>query len=341
MERFWTLAVALAIYTCLARSAAGQYAPSPFAPSVLSPSYAEPPAGVPVTHEPTDVCFECEAPKERGAVFFFGYDAFRGIPDGAWANNGLHAGVNYAADLGPITEATGIAAQIGSSVGVYNWAGTDYRMARQDVAQPQGFLTYGLFRRASETSRWSAALVQDWMFNSNFGVFAQNPTLSQVRGQVGYNLNDRNAIGLWGAFGVHGDSRDVPGFGITRWRSIDQISFFWNYQWEFGTSTSLWVGLPEQTRITGNESLGDYIAGVRVDTPLSHRFSTYASVTYMHPSASAGPAGAAEDEWSFAVGVAFYPGRNARMPTISGARGVPLLPVATNGLFMVDTDKWY
>jgi hypothetical protein len=41
-----------------------------------------------------------------------------------------------------------------------------------------------LFRKANENSNWSAAVVQDWMINANYGVFAENPTLSQWRGQM-------------------------------------------------------------------------------------------------------------------------------------------------------------
>ena len=79
-----------------------------------------------------------------------------------------------------------LARQAGGTVAVYNWAGTDYRLTANNEAQVQGFITYGFFRKANAQSPWSAAVVQDWMLNDNFGIFAQNPTLSQLRAQVGY-----------------------------------------------------------------------------------------------------------------------------------------------------------
>jgi hypothetical protein len=286
-------------------------------------------------------CEDCEAAPASGLQLFFAYEAFRGLPDGGWENNGLNAGINYGHRLGYITERTGIAAQMGGSMGVYGWSGTDYRLRNQDQAATQGFLTYGLYRRATNESTWSAGLVQDWMLNSTFGVFAENPTLSQLRAQIGYEIGESDEVGLWGTVGVLGDTREVPGFGPTRWEAIDQLNAFWHHHWEYGSETMIWFGVPERSRLAGAGSLGDYIAGARVDSPLSERVAAYATITYMHPSASPGPAGSQEDEWSFGVGLSFYPGRNARAPSVSGRGELPLLPVASNGLFMVDTDHWY
>jgi hypothetical protein len=61
-------------------------------------------------------------------------------------------------------------------------------------------------------------------------------------------------------------------------------------------------------------------------------------ITYMHPSAGPGGAGSTEDEWSFVIGVAIYPGRNAVSKTVAGQCWMPLMPVAQNGYFMVDTN---
>src|SRR5262249_20199117 len=155
---------------------------------------------------------------------------------------------------------TGIGFQIGGSVGAYNWAGNDYRLASQNRAQTQGFVTYGLFRKPNEQSRWTAAVVQDWMINDNYGEFAQNPNLSQVRFKVGYEWNELTEIGLWGAFRVLDDSRFVGnGFGTDSWRPIDQLSIYWNYLWGSGGADSfVWFGIPEHDRLGGDGSLGDY-----------------------------------------------------------------------------------
>jgi hypothetical protein len=284
---------------------------------------------------------DCPQAFRLGIVTYYGYETFRGIPDGGWANYGAHAGANLGFRLGNLTDATGIHAQAGANIGVFNWSGNDYRMFRQDDPQTQGIGTYGLYRRADAENRWSGAVVHDWMLNTTVGVFGMNPTISQLRAQLGYALSDWDEIGVWGAVGVTKDSRDVPGFGETTWQAIDQLSAFWHHKWEYGADTLIWVGVPERSRITGDGSLGDYYVGARVDAPLNDRIAGYAHVTYVHPSAHIGPSAAQEDEWSFIVGLSWYPRRDSRAPTVAGHPWQPLMPVATNGLFLVDTDNWY
>ena len=284
----------------------------------------------------------CEEDRPFGYFALVGYEAFRGIPDGSWENNGLHTGANFGTRLGELSDWTGIGAQIGGTVGIYNWSGTGYRMDHQNIAETQGFLTYGLFRKANENSPWSASLVHDWMFNHNFSVMAEDPTLSQLRGQVGYAVSDWNEIGLWGACRTGSDSRQVPAFGRVTWQAINQLNVYWHYKWGIGQpDTWLWVGVPERDRLAGNNSLGDYLAGALANCPFSERVSLYALVTYMHPSASAGPAGSLEEAWSFAIGLSLYPGRDARSKTVKGRGWLPQLPVATNGYFLVDASDTY
>lgn len=128
------------------------------------------------------------------------------------------------------------------------------------------------------------------MINDNYGEFAENPTLSQVRMQIGYDWSDRTEIGLWGAFRVLDDSRFVGnGFGIDTWRPVDQLSFYWNHLWGSGGADSfVWFGIPERDRLGGNGSLGDYFVGAITTAPLNDRLSLYAQVTYMHQSACLG-----------------------------------------------------
>jgi hypothetical protein len=228
-------------------------------------------------------------------------------------------------------------------VGAYNWAGNNFRFDSNNRAQTQGFVTYGFFHRANEDSRWTAAVVQDWMINDNYGEFAQNPTLSQVRMQVGYDWSDRTEIGLWGAFRVLDDSRFVDnGFGTDTWRPIDQLSIYWNYLWGSGGANSfVWLGIPERDRLGGNGSLGDYFVGALTTVPLNERLSLYALVTYMHQSAAPGPIGSTEDAWDFTIGLAFYPRYNTHSRTIAGQSWMPAVPVANNGTFLVDTNRTF
>jgi hypothetical protein len=292
---------------------------------------------------PTDCSQTCsdEGPR-HGLYVLVDYSAFRGLPDGGWENNGINAGINFGTRLGEFSDATGIGFQIGGSAGADDWSGTDYRLARNNEAEVQGFVTYGLFRAATEESRFSAAVVQDWMINANYGVFAQNPTLSQLRMQVGYAWTDFTEIGVWGTCRVLDDTRFVSGFGDVSWRPLNQLNFYWHHKWcEFGADSWVWIGVPERDRFAGNGSLGDYIAGALTVAPLTDRLSLYALVTYMHPSANAGPAGSNEDAWDFTIGLAFYPAANARSRTVIGQRWMPQLPVANNGYFLVDTNRTF
>ena len=271
---------------------------------------------------------------------FVGYDSWRGVTDGGWQNNGIHVGGNLGTKLGAFSDATGIGFQIGGSAGAYDWSGTDYRASGQSATEVQGFITYGFFRKATASSGWSAGVVQDWMLNDHYGFLSERPTLSQIRAQLGYALNAANEIGLWGACRVLDDTRDVSGVGPTTWRPIDQLNLYWHHKWEFaGADTTIWIGIPEQDRLGGSGSLGEYIAGASAQVPLNDWFALYTLIDYMHPSAGPGPDGSEEDEWNFAIGIAFYPGRNARSSTVAGQRWMPLMPVADNGLFLVDTNR--
>ncbi|MCC7084661.1 MAG: hypothetical protein IT427_06610 [Pirellulales bacterium] len=285
------------------------------------------------------ICQDCPT---HGLYIFEGYDAWRGHPDGDWGNWGISSGANFGTRLGAFSDLTGIGFQIGGSAGAYNWAGTDYRFKNNDQAQPQGFVTYGFFRKANDRSPWIAAVVQDWMLNANYGVFAQNPTLSQWRVQLGYATSAWNEIGVWGAWRFQDDSRNVQGFGNIQWRSIDQLNGYWHYKWaENGVDTWLWVGVPERNRLSGNGSLGDYTVGALANAPLNDRFSVYSMVAYMHQSGRAGPIASTEDAWNFTVGIAFYFDYAARSRTVAGRCWMPQLPVANNGVFLVDTNSVY
>jgi hypothetical protein len=283
----------------------------------------------------------CEDCPRFSYYAFVGYDAWKGTADGAWGHYGLHTGLNLGTKLGALSDWTGIGFQAGGSVGIYDWSGSDYRAVNETESLTQGFLTYGLFRRASEQSRWCGAVVHDWMVSHNFSVFAENPTLGQIRGQVGYALNGNHEIGLWGAVRERTETIDVDGFGPVSWRAVNQVSFYWHYRFQFGADTTISVGIPETERLAGDGSLGDYIAYAAANMPLNHYSSMYTLISYMHPSASAGVSGAREDAWALLIGVSLYPRRNALAGNIAGQCWAPMMPVANNGNFFVDASANY
>ena len=285
------------------------------------------------------LCPSCDQSPARAVIAFVSYDSWRGIQDGSWQNNGIASGLNFGTRLGRFSDWTGIGFQIGGSAAAYDWAGTDYRTRNQDQAQPQGFITYGFFRKANDERRISAAIVQDWMINSNFGEFAQNPTLGQWRGQVGYMLSPANEVGIWGTWRLHSDSRIVGGVN-TIWRPVNQLNFYSHHKWSAGgPDTWIWVGVPEHDRLAGGGSLGDYLVGLLGNFPLSDAASVYSLVTYMHQSGAGGAVAASEDAWNFSIGLALYPGRNARSTMVAGQCWLPQLPVANNGYFLNDTNQ--
>src|SRR5262245_56598469 len=289
---------------------------------------------------PEDVCPACEACPRIGFYGFFGYDSWHGVQDHGHTNAGLNKGVNFATRLGRVSDWTGIGFQLGGSVGVYNFSGTNFHLTHQDEATPQGFVTYGFFRKANEQSNFSGAVVQDWMFDSNFGVLAQNPTLAQWRGQLGYALGPWNELGVWTSWRGQGDTRVVPGSGPTAWRPVQQLNAYWHHKWQSGGADSwLWFGVPDHDRLVGGGSLGDYLVGALASCPLSDYMMLYSQITYMHPSAAPGPGGAGEEAWNFTIGLAYFHARNARTATVAGQCWLPQLPVASNGSFLVDTSR--
>jgi hypothetical protein len=289
---------------------------------------------------PQDVCPACEGCPRIGLYGFFGYDSWHGVQDHGHSNAGLNKGVNFGTRLGRVSDWTGIGFQLGGSVGVYNFTGTNFHVTHQDEATPQGLVTYGFFRKANEQSNFSGAVVQDWMINSNFGVLAQNPTLAQWRGQLGYAVGPWNELGVWASWRGQGDTRLVPGIGATAWRPVQQLNAYWHHKWqERGADTWLWFGVPDHDRLTGGGSLGDYLVGALASCPLSDCVMLYSQLTYMHPSAAPGALGAVEEAWNFTIGLAYYHARNARTSSVAGQCWMPQLPVANNGSFLVDTSR--
>ncbi len=277
-----------------------------------------------------------------GTQIFVDYDAFRGIADGGWENNGIRTGFNFATRLGQFSELTGIGLQVGASVGVYDWGGTDYRLQNQNLPETQGFFTYGLYRKPTEGSHITGGLVQDWSYNRTYGVFGQSPTLSQLRGQLGYAVSASNEFGVWGTAHVLSSTLNVPTFGPTKWQSVNQLSAYWHHKWHAGgPDTWISVGQPSYDRLAGGGSLGDYLVTATAACPLSDVVSVFSSVTYLHQSGAPGGESSNDEAWNFTVGISIYPGRNARSNTVAGQRWMPLLPVANNGSFLVDTNKGY
>ena len=197
-------------------------------------------------------------------------------------------------------------------------------MSNQDQVTTQGFITFGLFRNADEDSHISAAIVNDWMFNETYGVFGEDVVLTQWRALVSWAFNEFDEVGLWGAWRGGSEHRGIANIGRVTWHPYNHMNFFWHHKWcDSLADTWLWIGVPEQHRLAGTGTLGDYIAGGSATVPLRDNLSLYAMVNYMNQSATRGPNAATEDSWNLSIGIVFYPRSSARTSNVRGHRYAP------------------
>jgi hypothetical protein len=334
-------------------------------------------AGVPVEGGPCPVCngagcaacdsrlFNRPCPDPCPRVGWFGFagaDSWRGVSDGTHQNNnGFSTGLNGGVPL-PWLGTYGIGGQLGASYGGYDLNGQSVPAPGSSQVQQQIFITTGLFRRPDAQIPFGFGFVHDWMLNDMFGTFANSPTISQWRMQVGYAFNALNEIGVWGAVRDRGASKTLPGGGgilalpasTQSYQAINQVNLFWHHKWQrFGGDSWMYVGVPDQTRLnqTGSPfpagsggSLGEFILGGNWLVPISDCVSMYANTVYMKPSAhpgiqANGAIASAQEFWNFSVGLAFYPQRAARSTTVAGRTWMPYMPLANNGSFFVDTNR--
>ncbi len=287
----------------------------------------------------------------RGLQLFADLDSWHGVGDrghywgGPTSNDGGSFGFNYASRLGGISDATGIQFQIGGSYGVYDWNGRPLYWPTLDPysAQQQTFVTLGFFKRVDEHSNWSYGFVHDWMFNQAFGAYAVNPTLGQWRGQLAFASSPWNEWGVWATLRDKGAANlDWTGTAVHT-RAVNQANFFWHHKWRPGGADSwLWIGVPDAARLSpyAGGSLGNLLLGGSIVAPISQSWSLYSNMQYMHPSAGVGPLAANESSWYLAFGLQFTFGGAARSATVAGKNWLPLMPVANNGNFLVDSARF-
>jgi hypothetical protein len=284
-------------------------------------------------------------------------ESWRGVTNGSYPDD---SGSAYGANAGfalPYLGEYGFGGQIGGSFGLADLSGKVSPGSRVDDDELETFVTFGIFRRADAWCPISGGIVYDWMFAHNYGVFGTSPTLSQGRGQLGYDLNAWNEIGLWGTLHDHDFHSATAALGTpVSFRGIDQIDVFWDHKFcGCGADSNLYIGVPTERRLAQSANgfpiggfggnLGSVILGENWNLPINRRLALYADAAYMLPRQSAGisasgAAAAAQVTWSISFGVNFYLGcSSSGSATVAGNPFMPLLPVADNGTFMVDTDK--
>ena len=269
----------------------------------------------------------------------FGYETFRGVGDNGWQNNGLYSGLNFGTRLGALSDWTGIGFQVGGTLGLYDWEGSPYR-PDYDSTMRQDFVSYGFFRRATESLPFALGITQDWMIADNFGGYGQSIEVSQIRYRFGYVTSASNEFGFLGTARVH-DHAGVSGTQNVQIRGVNHLSAFWHHKWfAGGPNTTITLGSAEDDRLRDNGSLGDFLATATIQAPMSEKLGFSGNIMYMNPTATSGMDAAHEEAWSFTLGIELFPGSDARSTTIAGEKWMALLPIANNGVFLLDTAAW-
>jgi hypothetical protein len=265
-------------------------------------------------------------------ILSIGGEAFKSIGDaqGLTAADGF---MNSAGFVGTVNTGftlipdSPIRGQIGGSYGVYDLFGRD--TTSPSSAEQQTFLTMGVSKRsnilAGEALSWGA--VYDQMWDHQYGLTASEVYLGQVRGLLGWAVSDINEFGVWGAFRTTGDnSTQVFGGPL---HAQNQYNAYWRRNFEFGGQSMLYLGGND------NSDIGSWLFGALGQAPLSDSLSLYGNFVFDFPGSGAGNVGSNELEWAFGVGLSYFLGGKAFSPSVSGAQGLPLLPVANNGSFLI------
>jgi hypothetical protein len=228
--------------------------------------------------------------------------------------------------------------QIGGSYAGYDLSGRDGDLGADTLhassAEQQLFFTGGVYKRsdvlADDRLAWGAVL--DVNYDNHFGEQAQEIFLTQVRGIIGWSLDECNEVGVWGASRANRQqlSSDVGTFRVC---SLAQGNLFWHRNWSFGGDTWLYAGFGEEP--------AEWLIGLTGQAPLSPSLALFGGLTWAIPSAPAGDPNLgldhnhSEEYWNVSFGIVWYPGCKAASDSVSGQRGLPLLPVADNGSFLV------
>lgn len=211
-----------------------------------------------------------------------GYDYFRSLPDGDWeGNTGGLASLNICTPT-PYLMDYGVGIQVGGSYGVYDWSGRGSSpSARQSAAQQQVFLTGAIFRKTPCYSGFNIGIAYDWMWNKNASVFALESTISQLRFQGGYQLNQINEWGIWGTLDLHTSHRVSQGIHVL-FKAISQVNIYWQHRFENCARTMIWAGIPyKKSLMFSTGRAGKFIVGANFHTPLTNRLSIDGYASYM------------------------------------------------------------
>ncbi|MEX0678187.1 MAG: DUF6666 family protein [Pirellulales bacterium] len=280
-------------------------------------------------------CDYCDVGTWRdNTLFSFGGEAYKSLGDASAAiftppsfmnSAGLVGTVNTGFSLWSLENIRG---QIGASYGVYDFKGRD--TVSTSSSEQQTFVTLGVYKRSEVCygDRVCWGLVYDQFWAHQWGVFASELYVGQLRAIIGYATSEWNEFGLWGVLRTTGDD-SVFLISPPPVRAMNQYNVYWRHNFDFGGQTMVYIGGHDPADI------GSWVFGLLGQAPLSDYLALYGNFTFSEPGSASGTVGSIEQEWAFGAGVTWYFGGKAVSPTISGRKGLPLLPVANNGSFLI------
>lgn len=277
-------------------------------------------------------CCGCDFP--LAAEIAFDVDNWRSIPDGSWVDNfGILTSLNFGTPF-PFLSCYNFGVQFGGSYGVYDWSGRGSSDNHIRNIQQQGFVTVGVFRRTPYCCGFNGAIAYDWMFNKNFGEYALNPILTQLRWEGSYLFPCSSEFGVWGTTETHTSHKHLDGAPIS-FQAISQVNLFWRQYFANCSQTMIWLGMPYKNGLIFRNRLpGRLIVGASFRVPLNRQWSIDGHAVYMQPRANSGVVGSRGSATNVCFGItyAFFCGISDQ--DIDYA---PYLPVANNSVFLTDT----
>lgn len=258
-----------------------------------------------------------------GASFFVGLDGSKQPQD---FGINAHFGGRFGGNVGlPLWRDAGIGLQLGAACNFSDNAVHVMQVADGADHRNQAFLTAGIFQRTEANITWAAGY--DVLWQDYYDTFV----LSQWRGSLGYQLDEQNEIGVWGAVHDREDRGRLAG-ATARLQGINQVSGYWRHLWPFRAETACWLGISdghgEEVLVFPAKGGVDHavLFGSSLDIPLSDHVSLTGQANFLLP-ADTGTVDAF-------LGFAWYPGGTPR--TLSRSQFAPVLPVANNPYFSVD-----
>lgn len=245
-----------------------------------------------------------------------GVHGFKGPTDaGRNGNFGFQEGVNWGGALGNWCDVLqGWSYQVGMNATQSNFVGDQTLGTFHEGERDQVFFTAGLFHRAV-CAGYQWGVVYDYVRDG----YLENFDLRQVRAEVSRVFCSGGEVGFWGAWGAGDDQFQ----GLTI-EAKDMYLFFYRKTFPSAAQARLWGGFTSHK---------DGLIGADLYIPLGNSFALTNSFNYLIPREGSETGGQAQEDWSLAMSLVWYIGRN---PCAHQSENRPLMPVADNSYFLFD-----